>query len=168
MGSNVQGVVVERVTFPNNGITVVGNLFKPERLDTNRKHAAIVTVHPFGGVKEQTSGLYARKLAEQGFVTPAFDASYQRESGGEPRLMEIPATRVEDVRCAGDFLGTHPLVDENRIGALGICGSRAYCFCSRSYRFLSMLSTGPTCPSIASCFIAASSSPMNSGLLIFT
>jgi uncharacterized protein len=117
---------MERVTFPNKDITVVGNLFMPSDFNSHRKYAAIVITHPFGGVKEQTSGLYAKKLAEQGFITLAFDASYQGESGGEPRYMEIPQTRVEDIRCAVDFLTTHPNVDEERIGALGICAGGGY------------------------------------------
>jgi hypothetical protein len=63
--------------------------------------------------------LYAQKLAEQGFITLAYDASYQGESGGEPRLIEIPATRVEDIHKALDYPSNLPQVDENRIGALG-------------------------------------------------
>jgi fermentation-respiration switch protein FrsA (DUF1100 family) len=121
-----QGVNMQRVSFPNKNITVVGNLFKPVGFDASKKYTAIVVTHPFGGVKEQTSGLYAKSLAERGFITLAYDASYQGESGGEPRLMEVPATRVEDIRCAVDFLSNHPQVDENRIGSLGICAGGGY------------------------------------------
>jgi len=126
LDDKMPGVTVQKVSFPNQSITVVGNLYTPANFDKSKKHAAIVVVHPFGGVKEQTAGLYARKLAEQGFVTLAYDASYQGESGGKPRLMEIPATRVEDIRSAVDYLGNLPQVDENRIGALGICTGGAY------------------------------------------
>jgi hypothetical protein len=117
---------MERVTFPNKNITVVGNLFKPSGFDARKKYPAIVVTHPFGGVKEQTAGLYAQKLAEFGVITLAFDASYQGESGGEPRFVEMPATRVEDIRCAVDYLSNYPQVDESRIGALGICAGGGY------------------------------------------
>ena len=66
--------------------------------------------HPFGGVKEQTAGLCALHLAEQGFLTLVYDASYQGESGGEPRLMEVPAQRLDDISCPIDFLVRHPQV----------------------------------------------------------
>jgi fermentation-respiration switch protein FrsA (DUF1100 family) len=126
MDDKMQGVSVQKVSFPNKNITVLGNVYTPANFDKSKKYAAIVVVHPFGGVKEQTAGLYAQKLAEQGFITLAYDAAHQGESGGEPRLIEIPATRIEDIRSAVDYLSNLPQVDENRIGALGICTGGAY------------------------------------------
>jgi uncharacterized protein len=78
-------------------------------------------------VKEQTSGLHAQLLAEQGYITIAFDASHYGDSTGEPRFMENPAIRVEDFSAGVDFLSNHPLVDPDRIGVLGICGGGGYC-----------------------------------------
>jgi len=120
------GVTTQKVSFPHGTHQVVGNLFLPPGFDENKKYAAIVATHPFGGVKEQASGLYAEKLAEQGFIALAYDASHYGESGGEPRLYEVPGDRVEDIRCAVDFLSNHPQVDPDRIGALGVCAGGGY------------------------------------------
>lgn len=117
---------MESITFPNGAITMAGNLFTPEGFDPAGTYPAIVVVHPGGGVKEQTAGLYAQKLAVQGYVTLAFDASFQGESGGEPRHLEDPAARVEDIRAAVDYLQSRPFVDSNRIGAFGICAGGGY------------------------------------------
>ncbi|MEZ0064426.1 fermentation-respiration switch protein FrsA (DUF1100 family) [Streptacidiphilus sp. MAP12-20] len=117
---------MERITFQNKGNTVVGNLFKPEGFQQGTTYPAIVVTHPFGAVKEQVPTTYAKLLAAQGFITLVFDASYQGESGGEPHFSEFPSARVEDIRRAVDFLSTHPDVDEDRIGALGICAGGGY------------------------------------------
>jgi fermentation-respiration switch protein FrsA (DUF1100 family) len=119
---------MERVTFPNGEITVVGHLFTPEDYDASAGATlpAIVVTHPFGAVKEQVSTTYAELLAAQGFIVVVFDASYQGESGGSPHFQEVPAMRVEDIRCAVDFLSNHPGVDPERIGALGICAGGGY------------------------------------------
>lgn len=119
-------VSMQRVTFPNKDITLVGNVYLPEHFDAKKSYPAIVCVHPAGSVKEQTAGLYARRLAEKGFIALAFDGSYVGESGGEPRYTEDPFVRMEDIHCAVDYLTTQPFVDEQKIGALGICAGGGY------------------------------------------
>ncbi|MFE0566167.1 alpha/beta hydrolase [Priestia megaterium] len=114
------------VTFKNGYLNMAGNLYLPEGFDESKKYSGIVVVHPGGGVKEQTAGVYAQNLSDNGFVALAFDASCQGESEGEPRLLEDPYARVEDVRCAVDYLTTLPYVDQEKIGALGICAGGGY------------------------------------------
>ena len=115
-------VTHRKVTFQNRyGITLVGDLYIPKDRG-ERKLAAIAVSGPFGAVKEQSSGLYAQTLAEQGFVTLAFDPSYTGESGGHPRNVASPDINTEDFSAAVDFLGLQNEVDRNRIGLLGICG----------------------------------------------
>ena len=117
-----------KVTFTNRlGIELVADLYMPRRLPKRRLQALVVG-HPFGGVKEQSSGLYAQTLAERGFVTVAWDASYNGESGGRrlPHFIASPEAFVEDFSAAVDYLGLHPRVDRDRIGALGICGSGGF------------------------------------------
>lgn len=111
-----------KVTFQNRyGITLVGDLYIPKKRG-DRKLAAIAVSGPFGAVKEQSSGLYAQTLAEQEFVTLAFDPSYTGESGGYPRNVASADINTEDFSAAIDFLGLQKEVDRNRIGLLGICG----------------------------------------------
>ncbi|WP_030980171.1 alpha/beta hydrolase [Streptomyces sp. NRRL S-1824] len=114
------------VEFQSNGITLAGNLFFPEDHVEGDRRPAVLIAHPFGGVKEQTAGLYAQKLAAQGFVTLAFDAACQGESAGEPRFLENPFARAEDIKSAATFLTTRDEVDPQRIGALGICAAGGY------------------------------------------
>lgn len=113
------------VQFNAHGWKVAGLLNIPSDTE-GKKKPAIVCVHPGSSCKDQTAGIYARKLAERGFITLAFDASYQGESEGKPRYSEIAAARVEDIRCAVDYLTTLDCVDENRIGVLGVCAGGGY------------------------------------------
>jgi fermentation-respiration switch protein FrsA (DUF1100 family) len=117
---------MQKVSFKNRNWDVVGHLYFPENYDNTKKYSAIVCVHPGSSVKEQTVSLYANQLAKNGFVTLTFDASFQGESGGEPRFLEDPATRVEDIRCAVDYLTTLNFVDNDRIGAMGVCAGGGY------------------------------------------
>jgi len=119
--------MVKSVTFKNLAWEVSADLYFPPNFDESKKYPAIVSAHPIGSCKEQTSGnVYGQALADAGFVVLAFDASFQGASGGEPRFIEDPTLRVEDFRCACDFLVTLPYVDEKRIGVLGICGGGGY------------------------------------------
>ena len=115
-------VTVQKVHFKNRyGITLAGDLYMPKQAGTE-KLAAIAISGPFGAVKEQSSGLYAQTLAERGFITLAFDPSYTGESSGEPRNVASPDINTEDFSAAVDYLSTHPHVDAEKIGILGICG----------------------------------------------
>lgn len=131
-GAGASGVTVEKVQFKNNDITLVGNLYRPADFDKSKKYPAISVAHPWGGVKEQTAGIYAERLAEKGFITLAYDASHYGESGGEPRYYENPSERVEDIRCAIDYLSNRPDVAADHIGALGICAGGGYTIAAAS------------------------------------
>jgi fermentation-respiration switch protein FrsA (DUF1100 family) len=120
---------MEKINFKNTNnpaITMSAVMNFPENFNKDSKYAAIIVSHPGGGVKEQTAGTYARELAEAGFVTIAFDRSYQGESTGEPRQLENPHVSTEDVSAVLDYLTTLPYVDAERIGAMGICAGGGY------------------------------------------
>lgn len=120
-------VDAQKVSFKTQyGLKVTGNFFTPKNLKKDSKSAAIIVGHPMGAVKEQSSNLYAQKLAEQGFVTLAIDLLFWGESEGSPRNAVQPDLYSESFSAAVDFLGTHKLVDRQRIGVLGICGSGSY------------------------------------------
>ena len=110
-----------KVTFHNRyGITLAADLYTPK--GTEGKLPAIAVSGPFGAVKEQSSGLYAQKMAELGFLTLAFDPSYTGESGGTPRYVASPDINTEDFCAAVDFLSVQENVDPECIGIIGICG----------------------------------------------
>lgn len=120
-------VTMEKVSFNNQyQLKVVGNLFIPKSIGKSARSPAIIVGHPMGAVKEQSSNLYAQKLAEQGFVTLALDLSFWGESEGSPRNAVLPDLYAEDFSAAVDYLGTQTFVDRQRIGVLGICGSGSF------------------------------------------
>ena len=120
-------VDVKSVTFRNQyNMKVAGHLFTPKDMQPNAKLAAIVVGHPMGAVKEQSADLYATKMAEQGFVTLSIDLSFWGESEGTPGHLVAPDIYADDFSAAVDFLSTQSFVDQERIGALGICGSGSF------------------------------------------
>lgn len=117
---------VKTINFKHKHWEVAADLHLPTDFDEGQAYPAIVVAHPISSCKEQTSGIYAARLAELGYIALAFDASTQGASGGDGRFLEDPATRVEDFRCAVDYLVTQNFVDPERIGVLGICGGGGY------------------------------------------
>ncbi|WP_421181399.1 alpha/beta hydrolase [Aeromonas enteropelogenes] len=118
---------VLNLTYQNLGWQTAADLYLPPDFDEQKRYPAIVSTHPIGSCKEQTAGnVYAKGLAEAGFVVLVHDASFQGASGGEPRFIEDPAIRVSDIRFAVDYLQSLSYVDSDRIGAIGVCGGGAY------------------------------------------
>lgn len=108
------------------GIQIAANVYTPANYDPAKKYPAVVVAHPNGGVKEQVAGLYAQRLAEQGYITITADAAYQGASGGMPRSVDKPANRIEDIHGMADYISQYPGVDTSRLGLLGICGGGGY------------------------------------------
>ncbi|RMZ80524.1 hypothetical protein DV737_g2921, partial [Chaetothyriales sp. CBS 132003] len=116
----------KKASFPSNAYTIVGELYQPTSSSSSGKYPAIVLSTPVTSVKEQSTAVYARYLADKGFICLTFDPAYQGESSGEPRLLENPYQRVEDIKSAVTYLSLQPEVDASKIGAVGICGSGGY------------------------------------------
>jgi hypothetical protein len=111
----------KKVTFETQyGLTLAADLYTPK--DVEGALPAIAVSGPFGATKEQSSGLYAMRMAERGFVTLAFDPSYTGESSGEPRRTASPDINTEDFMAAVDYLSQLDNIDAEKIGIIGICG----------------------------------------------
>lgn len=119
-------VNIHPVKYKLNGLDIAANVYTPANYDAQRKYPVVVVAHPNGGVKEQVAGLYAQRMADQGYITITADAAYQGASGGEPRNVDKPAHRIEDIHGMADFIASYPGADATRLGLLGICGGGGY------------------------------------------
>ncbi len=115
-----------KVAFLSENTRIAGNVFLPPHYNKNKSYPAIVVITPASGIKEQTAGIYAEKMAKIGYITLAFDHRSYGESGGYPRGMENAPMKVEDIKNAISFLSNFPGVDRNRVGELGICSGAGY------------------------------------------
>lgn len=116
----------ENVSFLSRNLKLAGHLYQPASGAPNRSGAAIVICHPWTSIKEQSPANYARVLSQAGFICLTYDAAYQGESEGEPRSLEDPAQRVEDIKSAVTYLTGRKDVSSDKIGVLGICASGGY------------------------------------------
>ncbi len=119
-----KGVTTRAVSFDNNGTTLRGTLYMPEK--TTTPLPAVIVTGAWTTVKEQMAGTYARELAARGFAALAFDFSGWGESDGAPRFVEDPATKTADIRAAAAFLTALPEVDSASVSGLGVCASSGY------------------------------------------
>ncbi len=117
---------MKKVNFQSDGNKLVGHLFYPSNFVEGSKYPAIVVSGSWTTVKEQMAGLYAGKLAENGFITLAFDFRNYGESEGSPRFFESPKLKIADIRNAVSYLQSLPEVDSERIGAIGVCAGSMY------------------------------------------
>jgi len=123
---NANEMQIKKVNFNSEGAKLVGNLYLPPNFDKSKKYTAIVVSGSWTTVKEQMAGLYAEKLANEGFITLAFDFRNFGESEGEPRFYESPELKKTDIRNAITYLKKRPEVDDSKIGAFGVCAGAMY------------------------------------------
>lgn len=114
-----------RVSYESAGSRIAAHLFLPEGFDPDKTYPAIVVVRPATGVKEQTAGLYAARLAAKGFVTLTFDPRGFGESGGRPQV-EDPRQIVEDTRRSVSFVEGLGFVNRRQIFLAGVCMGAGY------------------------------------------
>lgn len=120
-------VVRQSVSYKNRyGFQIAGELYLLKDMDDSKMYPALIVGAPYGGVKEQGSGVYANELAQRGFVVLTFDQSFMGDSDGEPRHVSSPEIFTENFSAAVDYLGLQKFVDRERIGVIGICGSGGF------------------------------------------
>ncbi|HEX8576705.1 MAG TPA: alpha/beta fold hydrolase [Flavobacterium sp.] len=117
---------MKKIKFQSEGLTLIGNLYTPVDYNENKKYPAVIVDGSWTTVKEQMQSLYAKALAEKGYITLVFDHRYFGESEGQPREYENHDAKIQDIKDAVTYLQSLSFIDKDNIAALGICASGAY------------------------------------------
>ncbi len=117
---------MKEITFKSEGLKLAGHLYYPANYKEGEAYPTLIVVGSWTTVKEQMAGLYARKFAEEGFLTLAFDFRNYGESEGEPRYWENPSMKVQDIRNAVSYLESLPEVNKDKIGTFAVCAGAMY------------------------------------------
>lgn len=120
-----------KIIFKSDDVYLSGLLYLPDNYEAGEKFPAITIARPASGVKEQTAGLYAQKLAEKGYITLAYDPKGFGDSEGIPQ-MEDPFSVISDNKNACTFLQSLPQVNENMLIGAGICMGAGYAVAATS------------------------------------
>ena len=102
-------VNIHRISYSLNGLKIVANVYTPANYDKSKCYPALVVAHPNGGVKEQVAGLYSQRMAENGYICLAFDASESMYLINQPLLMmagSIADTFYMTEQCYAKATGT--------------------------------------------------------------
>ncbi|CAL9282509.1 alpha/beta hydrolase [Streptomyces sp. R02] len=118
--------MLQHLTIPRGPLELAADLHLPDDADSGTPLRSVVLSTPGSSVKEQIGANYASRLAARGIAALVFDPAHQGRSGGEPRDLEDPYRRGEDISYAIDLLTTIPGIDPRRIGVLGICAGGGY------------------------------------------
>lgn len=129
----INHIPMKKVNFTSEGAQLVGHLYYPKNFNPSQTYPALVVSGSWTTVKEQMAGLYAEKLAEEGFITLAFDFRNFGESEGEPRFYESPALKQVDVQNAVSYLTGLPEVATEKVGAFGVCAGAMYTLMAASH-----------------------------------
>jgi uncharacterized protein len=105
--------VIENVTIHSEGLALSGVVHR------SSGPLAIVLTGPFTGVKEQVTGLYAERLAAEGFTTLTFDHRGFGGSEGRPQH-EDSQGKLADLRAAVSLLSGY------RVAVVGVCLGGGY------------------------------------------